>query len=170
MTVDTLGRFISQDPAGLPGSGINLYAYAIDNPVNLTDPTGLMSTKDLALIGLFLGLLSFGTGIGALVAEDSALIFILGLVSVASGFAASGLDWGPCVNDHDTYACGGLALGGAGALAGGAGDVGAGLVLAGKAAENGGIDIATKAIGAGGIVIGGSGAAIDFGNGFFPPC
>ncbi len=33
-----LGRFISRDPAGLSG-GINLYAYAGDDPVDFSDPT-----------------------------------------------------------------------------------------------------------------------------------
>jgi RHS repeat-associated protein len=35
-----LARFISEDPIGLEG-GINLYAFAGNNPVNLTDPWGL---------------------------------------------------------------------------------------------------------------------------------
>lgn len=35
-----LGRFISEDPAGLAG-GINLYAYVGNDPVNKTDPLGL---------------------------------------------------------------------------------------------------------------------------------
>ena len=34
------GRFISEDPIGLAG-GINNYAYAANDPVNLSDPTGL---------------------------------------------------------------------------------------------------------------------------------
>jgi RHS repeat-associated protein len=34
-----LGRFISRDPAGLAG-GINHYAYAGDDPVDFSDPTG----------------------------------------------------------------------------------------------------------------------------------
>jgi RHS repeat-associated protein len=35
-----LGRFISEDPLGLPG-GVNAYAYAFNDPVNVVDPTGL---------------------------------------------------------------------------------------------------------------------------------
>ena len=35
-----LGRFISEDPIGA-GSGMNLYAYAGNDPVNLRDPSGL---------------------------------------------------------------------------------------------------------------------------------
>ena len=35
-----LGRFISEDPIGLAG-GVNQYAYAGNDPVNNTDPTGL---------------------------------------------------------------------------------------------------------------------------------
>jgi RHS repeat-associated protein len=34
-------RFISRDPAGLAGSGPNLYWYAEDSPLNFTDPSGL---------------------------------------------------------------------------------------------------------------------------------
>jgi RHS repeat-associated protein len=34
------GRFVSEDPIGLAG-GINVYAYALNSPVNYTDPSGL---------------------------------------------------------------------------------------------------------------------------------
>jgi RHS repeat-associated protein len=35
----SLGRFISKDPAGL-ANGTNPYAYALDDPANVTDPSG----------------------------------------------------------------------------------------------------------------------------------
>ncbi len=40
----TLQRFISPDPAGLAGGDVNLYAYAHNDPTNLTDPLGLFSS------------------------------------------------------------------------------------------------------------------------------
>ena len=40
----TLGRFLQQDPLGLDGGDINLYAYAGSNPVMGIDPWGLCSS------------------------------------------------------------------------------------------------------------------------------
>jgi RHS repeat-associated protein len=39
----TLGRFISEDPAGFRGGDVNLYVYVGNNPVLLIDPSGLCS-------------------------------------------------------------------------------------------------------------------------------
>jgi len=39
-----LGRFLTKDPIGFEG-GVNLYAYAADNPVVLIDPAGLCLAK-----------------------------------------------------------------------------------------------------------------------------
>lgn len=35
------GRFLTPDPLGFAGSGVNLYAYVGNNPATLTDPSGL---------------------------------------------------------------------------------------------------------------------------------
>ena len=37
-----LHRFVSEDPLQFAGSGTNFYAYAFDNPINLSDPSGMM--------------------------------------------------------------------------------------------------------------------------------
>lgn len=39
----TSGRFLSEDPAGLRGDGPNLYAYTLNRPTVLVDPTGLLA-------------------------------------------------------------------------------------------------------------------------------
>lgn len=36
-----LGRFTAKDPIGFAGGDTNLYAYVMNDPINLTDPLGL---------------------------------------------------------------------------------------------------------------------------------
>ncbi|NEO34486.1 MAG: RHS repeat-associated core domain-containing protein [Symploca sp. SIO3C6] len=40
-----IGQFISQDPIGFSGDDSNLYRYVENNPVNMTDPTGLFKVE-----------------------------------------------------------------------------------------------------------------------------
>ncbi|RLB33025.1 MAG: hypothetical protein DRH12_18870, partial [Deltaproteobacteria bacterium] len=51
-----IGRFIEPDPIGLRG-GINLYAYAFNDPVNIVDPTG-----QFGLAGIIIGATSGALG------------------------------------------------------------------------------------------------------------
>ncbi|MFP4307498.1 MAG: RHS repeat-associated core domain-containing protein, partial [Desulfococcaceae bacterium] len=44
------GRYLRADPIGLAG-GINLYVYTQNNPINLTDPLGLMNTATWGQFG-----------------------------------------------------------------------------------------------------------------------
>ncbi|MGH8006877.1 MAG: RHS repeat-associated core domain-containing protein, partial [Candidatus Binatia bacterium] len=50
-----LQRFISEDPIGFAGGDVNLYAYAFNNPVNFTDPTG---ENPFLILGVLFYLLS----------------------------------------------------------------------------------------------------------------
>jgi RHS repeat-associated protein len=60
------GRFISRDPIGL-ASGLNLYAYCGNDPVNGVDPEGLLWRERLAFAGGIFGGLAGATefGVGA---------------------------------------------------------------------------------------------------------
>jgi RHS repeat-associated protein len=55
-----LDRFISQDPLGL-AAGQNAYAYALNNPADLTDPSGLEPHKHKGIDFFGFGALTAGT-------------------------------------------------------------------------------------------------------------
>lgn len=59
-----LQRFISEDPTGFAGSGVNLYAYAGNSPTVFTDPTGATAVplQVGGLLGRLVGLRLPGAG------------------------------------------------------------------------------------------------------------
>jgi RHS repeat-associated protein len=44
-----LGRFLSEDPIGFAGGDTNLFAYAGNDPLNSTDPSGLQAVPQASL-------------------------------------------------------------------------------------------------------------------------
>ena len=81
-----IGRFISEDPLGFGGGGINLYIYCNNNPLLLIDPEG--EAFNFALAGI-------GAGVGAITGGLSSLYrgesfwkgaTIGGLVGATAGF------------------------------------------------------------------------------------
>jgi RHS repeat-associated protein len=63
-----LGRFISEDPLGI-SAGVNPYVYAFNDPVNLTDPSGL---RTYVLHGIWPDRAAFDQFAGALREADPA--------------------------------------------------------------------------------------------------
>ena len=71
-----LGRFISEDPV-FPYGGVNSYAYALDNPMMFSDPSGLSAgTAGEAALDLMGGVLKVG-GALALAPETGGLSLLL---------------------------------------------------------------------------------------------
>jgi RHS repeat-associated protein len=101
-----LGRFISQDPIGFDG-GLNGYAYVGNNPVNFTDPAGLVRWGALgsATLGLVTNGLGVATAAGlALVPEPTMVTKVAaGVVGIKSfyGLGANGINFYDASVDKD---------------------------------------------------------------------
>jgi RHS repeat-associated protein len=112
-------------------------------------------------IGIALGVAAAATGVGAIIEGATAAGFLLASGSLVLGLGATALDYGSCVKGHQTVACVGLGLGGAGAFAGLFGAAGAGLVLVGVITEDGVTAAILGGLGAFGWNVGIAGTVFD---------
>ena len=56
------GRFIQEDPLGFAAGDANFYAYVFNDPVNLTDPSGLVAFTDYGIASCFASAFGDATG------------------------------------------------------------------------------------------------------------
>jgi RHS repeat-associated protein len=99
-----LGRFISQDPLGT-AAGQNVYAYVLDNPVNLTDPSGLQPSPPHMGVDAFLfGALTAGNP-GPVRVEGEGIA--VGGYNTRSGFFGADIGAvGLAIGGHNNYGAG----------------------------------------------------------------
>ncbi len=89
-----IGRFVSKDPIGFAGGDANLYSYALQDPINLIDPSGL----------LFNGAVNAGEAYGTsaltyyadVMADPSSAWYEVAGAALGGFFSAL---WTPCTSD-----------------------------------------------------------------------
>ncbi|WP_240746430.1 RHS repeat domain-containing protein [Desulfuromonas acetexigens] len=93
------GRFISRDPIGFAGGDVNIYAYVQNQPVDFSDPYGLLNPAktSVGLINASRGIQSIAKGVGTIAAGTIAIPFTggisgptadtIGAAQIALGFA-----------------------------------------------------------------------------------
>lgn len=97
-----LGRFISQDPIGFGGGDANLYRYVGNNPVNATDPSGLIAAIEYGGIAGEVVAGQTGSVIGALIGfyqgfGATNLVFISNILEIANAGGDVIAEWGTAV-------------------------------------------------------------------------
>ena len=76
-----VGRYLSADPIGQIG-GFNLYSYVLDDPINMTDPTGLLAPALALAAPAGGGVLILG---GAVTVSAGTVVIVVGGVAVVAG-------------------------------------------------------------------------------------
>jgi uncharacterized protein RhaS with RHS repeats len=89
-----VGRFISEDPIGFDGGDVNLYAYAGNNPVNLTDPPGLWTVSVGVNIVAMFGSVGGGGGTAINIGYSAAEGPSASIAGVVGGGAVTGIGTG----------------------------------------------------------------------------
>ena len=95
-----VGRWTAKDPIGFDGGDVNLYGYVINDPVNLTDPSGRIPPIFLPVIGgaiaggagSFIGTIIGGGGVGdafASIPGGALCGAVAGFGFAAGGFAGA---------------------------------------------------------------------------------
>lgn len=94
-----LGRFISQDPIGFGGLDYNLYRYVTNNPVNATDPSGLIAVLETVAILNTPAAATSGVVIGVLQGiSATTLIFLSNILEIANAGGDVLVEWGTAVD------------------------------------------------------------------------
>ncbi|MBD2459072.1 putative Ig domain-containing protein [Nostoc sp. FACHB-87] len=97
-----LGRFISQDPIGFGGEDANLYRYVGNNPVNATDPSGLIAAIEYGSLIKAQVLGVNGTVPGAIIGGlqgfgVTSLIFIGNILEISNRGGDIIAEWGSAI-------------------------------------------------------------------------